>query len=73
MFPCLRKKLATKLETTVAIIIATAVLYNICRKRNVVSISPDERQGDHDETVQSGGDDGLGTAARRAFIQRHFT
>ncbi|XP_064478311.1 putative nuclease HARBI1 isoform X1 [Ornithodoros turicata] len=71
MFPCLTKKLATKLETTVAIITATAVLYNICRKRNLLTM-PDETEEVDSEAVENATDDRLGVAARRAFIQRHF-
>lgn len=72
MFPCLTKKLATKLETTVAVITATAVLYNMCRKRNLLPM-PDETEEVDSEAVGSAADDRLGVAARRAFIQRHFS
>ena len=34
MFPCLSQTLRTKLETTLTIIVATAVLYNFVRFRN---------------------------------------
>ena len=34
LFPCLSSTLCTKLETTLTIIVATAVLYNFVRRRN---------------------------------------
>ncbi|KAJ8930924.1 hypothetical protein NQ314_016222 [Rhamnusium bicolor] len=70
-FPCLRRVLLTKLETSVAVICATAVLYNIARniqeddfKDNNNELPPE------DNIIIEANDDGL--AFRGAFIAIHF-
>ncbi|KAJ8928827.1 hypothetical protein NQ314_018547 [Rhamnusium bicolor] len=70
-FPCLRRVLLTKLETSVAVICATAVLYNIAR-----NIQEDDFEDNNNELppedniIIEANDDGL--AFRRAFIAIHF-
>lgn len=70
-FPCLRRRLLTKLETSVAIICATATLYNIAK--NVQEEDFDEVINDmplEDNIIIEANNNGL--AFRRAFIAIHF-
>lgn len=72
IFPCLSKKMATKLTTTCHIIVATAVLYNICRAHGVVediesAVRNTQRPA---RNVQQSNREGL--LFRRMFISRHF-
>ncbi|KAJ8313494.1 hypothetical protein KUTeg_008055 [Tegillarca granosa] len=48
-FPCLRKKLAVKLETTFHIIVACAVLYNLRKNWNLTI--PDDSSDDSDNEI----------------------
>lgn len=68
-FPCLRRGLLVKLETTMAIICATAVLHNIAVNRH--------ENMDEEEIVQIAvpniaHDNQIGLLFRRQFINRHF-
>ncbi|CAK1589292.1 unnamed protein product [Parnassius mnemosyne] len=74
IFPCLSKKLATNLTTTCHIIVATSVLYNICRSHGIVEEIDDigytttTRQ--NIRNTQAYNREGL--LFRRLFITRHF-
>ena len=74
LFPCFSMSISTKLSTTLTIIAATAVLYNLIRGRN----DPIEKENlkDPDENPLPAMNDqtkSLGNATRRALIIQHFT
>lgn len=73
-FPCLRRVLQTKLETSIAIICATAVLHNIARNLNDVleEIEPIEDADWNDNIIIIQDRPGDGLAFRRTFIITHF-
>lgn len=73
MFPCLTKKMATKLTSTCHIIVATAILYNICRHHGISDFTDAEisyRQSHH--STQRRQENTTGLLYRRMFIIRHF-
>lgn len=75
-FPCIKDGLRTKLDTTLTIIIAVAVLYNFGKR---VRDEPTEEADDHPpeddqdeaEEVQHAAN-ATGNAVRRALIEAHF-
>ncbi|CAH1976702.1 unnamed protein product [Acanthoscelides obtectus] len=73
-FPCLRRILQTKEETSIAIICATAILHNIARNLNDVfeenELNEDGDWVDNIIIVNDRPGDGL--AFRRTFIVTHF-
>lgn len=74
LFPCLSMCLRTKLETTLTIIVATAILYNFLRKRNDPFDEPDYIPEEGDDMPDVQGNEGrLGVAVRAALIIQHFT
>lgn len=74
MFPRLSQTLRTKLETTLTIIVATAVLYNFVRFRNNPLDDPHDPPADDEvHHVQAADERRLGNAVRQALIQQHFT
>nr|XP_013189921.1 unnamed protein product [Amyelois transitella] len=74
IFPCLSKKMATNLTTSCNVIVATAVLYNICRAHGVIEhIEPDNRNIQRTtRNVQQSRETREGLLFRRLFISRHF-
>ncbi|XP_060806387.1 putative nuclease HARBI1 [Amyelois transitella] len=74
IFPCLSKKMATNLTTSCNVIVATAVLYNICRAHGVIEhIEPDNRNIQRTTRyVQQSRETREGLLFRRLFISRHF-
>ena len=73
-FPCIQEGLRTKLDTTLTIIVAVAVLYNFGKR--VGDEIPEE--GEHsleddlaDAQVQNAGN-ANGNAVRRTLIENHF-
>lgn len=74
MFPCLSTCLRTKLETTLTIIVATAVLYNFVRSRNDPFYEPDDMPLAEGELPDAhAGERRLGHAVRQNLIRQHFT
>ena len=73
LFPCLSTSLRTKLQTTLTIIVATAVLYNFMRRRNDPIDEPDHLPPAGEELpAVHGGERRLGNAVRHALIIQHF-
>ncbi|XP_046387355.1 putative nuclease HARBI1 [Ischnura elegans] len=68
-FPCLSMKLRTKLQTTVKIVSACAILHNIARLQR--DDLPDIAVNDVPD-VAANMRNRRGAAERAAFIQRHF-
>lgn len=74
MFPCLSTCLRTKLETTLTIIVTTAVLYNFVRSRNDPFYEPDDMPLAEGELPDAhAGERRLGHAVRQNLIRQHFT
>ncbi|CAK1589161.1 unnamed protein product [Parnassius mnemosyne] len=72
IFPCVSKKLATNLTTTCHVVVATAILYNICRLHNEIEENiepPVIRRIDRRNANPS---NRQGLVFRRMFIERHF-
>lgn len=72
-FPCLSIKLRTKLNTTVKIILACAILHNVARvqRDDLPDMVPDIQVIDV-PVVAANIRHQRGAAARDAFIQQHF-
>ena len=74
LFPCLSTTIRTKLQTTLTIIVATAVLFNFIRSRNDPLDEPEHFPGDEEEMNDiHAGERILGNAVRQALIMQHFT
>ena len=74
LFPCLSTTIRTKLQTTLTIIVATAVLFNFIRSRNDPLDEPEHFPGDEEEVNDiHAGERILGNAVRQALIMQHFT
>ena len=74
LFPCLSTTLRTKLQTTLTIIVATAVLYNFIRSRNDPIDEPEHIPAAEEEVPDMhAGERRLGNAVRQALIMQHFT
>ena len=74
LFPCLSMTLRTKLQTTLTIIVATAVLYNFMGRRNdPMDDSQLPPPAVEELPASHGAVGGLGNAQRRALIMQHFT
>lgn len=73
-FPCLRRVLSTKIETSVAIICAVAVLHNMARPNIDAIIDADyhEDAGGLDENIIEN-PNANAIQYRRAFIITHFS
>ena len=73
-FPCLSKGILTKMDSTLSIIVATAVLHNLARRFDIPL--PDDNQDllidNHGQTVLAMSSP-HGMAYRRAVIQQYFT
>lgn len=74
-FPCLYYGLRIKLNTSVAIICATAVLHNICIHHDIPPLEEIEEEYIQDEIFEAAfnREDGIGITHRRAFIITHFS
>ncbi len=73
-FPCLRNGLRNKLQTSLTIIVACAVLHNIARTRMVqVPDGEGDFPADFDQPRPDVQRDRHGFAARRAVVTQHFT
>jgi len=75
-FPCLRRGLANSTLTSVSIIVACAVLYNISLKLRLLNIEDNDNE-EVDEVDDPFRDNNLngeiiGAASRRGYIIRHF-
>ena len=64
MFPCLSTCLQTELETTLTIIVATAVLYNFVRSRNDPIDEPADLPAEDELPAVHAGERRLGNAVR---------
>ena len=74
LFPCLSTTLRTKLQTSLTIIVATAVLFNFIRRRNDPLDEPEHILAEEEEVDDMhAGDRRLGNAVRQAQIMQHFT
>ena len=74
LFPCLSTTIRTKLQTTLTIIVATALLFNFIRSRNDPLDEPQHFPGDEEEVNDThAGERILGNAVRQALIMQHFT
>ena len=74
LFPCLSTTLRTKLQTTLTIIVATAVLYNFIRSRIDPIDEPEHIPAAQEEVSDMhAGEWRLGNAVRQALIMQHFT
>jgi hypothetical protein len=72
-FPCLRRGLANAPKTTVSIILACAVLYNLSLKLRLPEFDIVGENDDEVENVdENENEDVVGAAARKAYIIRHF-
>ncbi|KAJ8958210.1 hypothetical protein NQ314_006440 [Rhamnusium bicolor] len=71
-FPCLRRILSTKLQTSTTIICACAVLHNIAIQQRDDNFENDELINDNIPIVNNGENDQLGLMFRREFINQHF-
>ena len=76
-FPCLKFGLRTKLDTTLSIIVAVAVLYNIGKRigDELPEENEDPREDEEVEDVQAGLQNAAnvnGSAVRRTLIETHF-
>lgn len=74
-FPCLRRGLGNSPETTVSIIIACAVLYNISVELKLPQIFDNDDYANYDNEipVNNLNREIVGCAARRSYIIRHFS
>ena len=75
-FPCLRRKLHFKeMDTCKLVIVACAVLYNLCINLNEPDVDGDDifEEENAENRLQLHGREERGAAAREAFIQAHFT
>ena len=75
-FPCLKRTLATKLRTTTAIIIATAILHNIHRQYAVEEDEEEEHEENdaiEDVVHRLEARNASGLAFRDTFIQNEFS
>ena len=73
LFPCLSTTLHTKLETTLTIIVATAILYNFIRSRHDPIDEPHYIPDNEDDIPDMQADERpLGNAVREALIIQHF-
>ncbi|XP_070165298.1 putative nuclease HARBI1 [Polyergus mexicanus] len=76
-FPCLHYGLRTKLNTSVTIVCATAVLHNVCIQHNLGEVVEDHLNHELNENVfqdiVNREQNGIGLAHRNAFILRHFS
>jgi nuclease HARBI1 len=74
-FPCLTRGLGLKIETTVAVICATAVLHNIAIRQNDVGEHYDEVEIEGRNNLQNipNMDEENGLQFRRQFVQQYFT
>ena len=71
---CLSTTIRTKLQTTLTIIVATAVLFNFKRSRNDLLDEPQHFARDEEEVNDThAGERILGNAVRQALIMQHFT
>nr|XP_039255158.1 putative nuclease HARBI1 [Styela clava] len=78
VFPCLSFGLRTKIDTTMTIIIATAVLYNFARQQRIITDDYyAEIQDNNISTIMVGpqaqGNNVAGLDKRRQIVQSHFT
>lgn len=71
-FPCLYYGLRTKLNISIAVICATAVLHNIWVYHGFEEIEEEYVQNEVFEAVHNREEDGIGLAHRRAFIITFF-
>uniref|UniRef100_A0A673XRZ4 DDE Tnp4 domain-containing protein n=1 Tax=Salmo trutta TaxID=8032 RepID=A0A673XRZ4_SALTR len=74
-FQCLKEALCTKMDTTLTIIIAVAVLYNFC-KRQVDELTEEAEEDLPEENAEDGqlqhAANANGNAVRRTLIENHF-
>jgi hypothetical protein len=69
LFPCLSTTLRTKLQTSLTLIVATAVLFNLIRRRNDPIDEPEHILADEEEVDDMhAGDRRLGNAVRQTQI-----
>ena len=74
LFPRLSTALRTKLQTTLTIIVATAVLYKFIRSQNDPIDEPEHIPAAEEEVADMHyGERRLGNAVRQALIMQHFT
>lgn len=71
-FPCLSMGLRTKLQTSLSIICAVAVLHNIAVKNDNFELEEDLVNEDFNQNAIGGGEVPFGLAFRRAFANRYF-
>jgi len=71
-FPCLYYGLRTKLNISIAVICATAVLHNIWVYHGFEEIEEEYVQNEVFEAVHNREEDGIGLSHRRAFITTFF-
>ena len=74
MFPCISTRLRTKLETTLTIIVGTAVLYNFVRSRNdPIDETADLPPAENELPAVHVGEQRLRNAVHQSLITQHFT
>lgn len=73
-FPCLNRGLGLKLETTVAVICATAVLHNIAIRQNDAELCNEEMEVEREINLGNvpNMDEANGLQFRRRFVQQYF-
>ena len=73
-FPCIKEGLRTKVDTTLAVIVAVAVLYNFGKRvgDELPEVDEDPLQNDLEDAQVQNAANPNGNAVRRTLIENHF-